>query len=115
MGLLVDVYRCSLGDCTANGISSTATALCLVNVDGPFDPSEKHPAALLVRGNGNGLLKIVPAMFSKNTMSWVRDGRWEIMGGNYASTSDSRFHRAVENIIQTPSYGAVPIHDRFEN
>jgi hypothetical protein len=39
---------------------------------------------------------------------------WCMMGGNYASTSDSRFHDAVCEITGGASYGAVPIHDRIE-
>ena len=115
MGLLVSVFRCSLGDCTANGISSKATDLCLVNVDGPSEPSITAPAAMLIRGNGAGLVKIVPAVLNHTTELWAPGTQWYMMGGNYASTSDSRLHRAVEKIIQSPSYGAVPIHDRVES
>jgi len=37
-----------------------------------------------------------------------------MFGGNYASTSDSRFGEAVEKIIGTRFYGAVAVHDRVE-
>lgn len=114
MGLLVSVYKNPLGDCTLNGISSKATDLCLVNVDGPFSPDDKHPAAMLIRGNGAGLVKIVPALLD-DKMRYSADPRWVMMGGNYAATSDSRFHRAVEKITGGASYGAVPIHDRIES
>lgn len=35
-------------------------------------------------------------------------------GGHYAGTSDGRFSAAVEKILGSRFYGAVPIHDRFE-
>ena len=68
---------------------------------------------MLVPGNGRGLVKIVPAVLDdKNRYS--PDPRWTMMGGNYAATSDSRFHEAVRRITGGGSYGAVPIHDRIE-
>ena len=116
MGLSVSVYKFPLGDCTLNGISSKAADLCLVNVEGPSKPSPEQPAAMLVRGNGRGLVKIVPAEYLEigEYVEMHPTKKWCMMGGNYASTSDSRFHRAVEAITGAPSYGAVPIHDRIE-
>jgi len=114
MGLNVSVYRFPLGDCTLDGISSKAKDLCLVNVDGPCSPDAASPAAMLVPGNGRGLVKIVPAILDdKNRYS--PDPRWVMMGGNFAHTSDGRFHEAVRRITNGGSYGAVPIHDRIES
>lgn len=113
MGLLVEVYRFPLGDCTNRGISSLAKSLCLVNVSGPGEPSVCHPAAMLVPGNIKGTVKIVPAEQDEQ-LEWVKEDGWWMMGGNYAATSDSRFHEAVRAIIGSESYGAVPIHDRSE-
>ena len=114
MGLLVEVFRASEHyDCTNKGISSRADRICLVNVEGPFTPNAQTPAAMLVKGNGPGVVKIVPAVRSE-IGEYNADPRWCMMGGNYGSTSDSRFHRAVEAITGHPSYGAVPIHDRIE-
>ncbi len=117
MGLYVSVFRPAEGyDCTLNGISSKSKGLCLVNVDGPFNPDMDHPAAMLVKGNMPGHVKIVPAMPDGNRVGhWVARREWCMMGGNYAATSDSRFHRAVEVITGHQSYGAVPIHDRIES
>lgn len=114
MGLLVSVFRSSLGDCTGNGISCNETDLLLINVEGPID--NDHPdykKALLVHGNCRGLVKIVPARRVPD--GWVKQEGWWMMGGNYASTSDGRFHDAVRKITGAESYGAVPIHDRFES
>lgn len=116
MGLIVDVFKCKdMPDCTNNGISNRFDRLCLVNVEGPFTPNAQTPAAMMVRGNGPGLVKIVPAIkLHPEDSEWMPDPRWCMMGGNYAATSDSRFHRAVEAITGGQSYGAVPIHDRIE-
>ena len=114
MGLNVSVYKFPLGDCTLDGISSKAKELCLVNVDGPCSPDRATPAAMLVPGNGRGLVKIVPAILD-DKKQYSPDPHWVMMGGNYASTSDGRFHRAVEKITGGASYGAVPIHDRIES
>lgn len=113
MGLVVSVYKNPLGDCTNGGISCQAKDLLLINVEGPTDnDSPAHTKALLVPGNGKGLVKIVPAR--RVPAGWVKDDGWYMMGGNYAATSDSRFHEAVRNITGGQSYGAVPIHDRKE-
>lgn len=101
MGLIVSVYRNTkiTQDCTNGGISSRFSALCLVNVSGPFEPSPNAPAALLLPNHGN-TARIVPARL----VDTLPDGRkvyapcegWFMMGGNYASTSDSRLGEAVE-------------------
>lgn len=105
MGLLVDVYRTKGRDCTNGGISSGFDTLCLVNVPGPFDPSDSAPAAMLVKGYAAGTVRVVPAD--------IGDCR-TTFGGNFAATSDSRFGEAVRNLIGGEFYGAVAIHDRFE-
>ena len=113
MGLVVSVYKNPLGDCTKGGISSLATDLLLINVPGPTD--NDHPGyqkALMIPGNGKGQVKIVPAR--RVPAGWVKLEGWCMMGGNYAATSDSRFHEAVSAITGSASYGAVPIHDRIE-
>ena len=106
MGLLVNVYKNGKYDCTNGGVSSRdIKGLCLTNVDGPFDPSDDCPAVKLVKGNLPGTVKIVPEEL---------EGKWTMMGGNYAATSDSRFSEACEKITGSRFYGAVPVHDRFE-
>ena len=37
-----------------------------------------------------------------------------MMGGNYGSTSDSRFKDKLEEMLGERFYGAVAIHDRVE-
>jgi len=105
MGMIVYVYRDTLGDCTLNGISSSHDRLCVVNVDGPFEPSDDCPAVVLKPGNiPKALPKLVPE---------EDEGHWVMMGGNYAGTSDSRFSRAVEAMCGVHA-SIVPIHDRIE-
>ena len=108
MGLILSVYtdKGSNRDCTCNGVTNRFDRLCVVNVDGPFEPSNDCPAVVLKRGalDGIAILRPVEAK-SRHTM----------FGGNYASTSDSRFSNAIEAITGQRFYGAVAVHDRIEN
>jgi hypothetical protein len=115
MGMIVNVYRTSTRDCTLNGISSQHDRLTLVNVEGPFEPDDDAPAAMLIHGNAPGCLRIVPAVQYEGRPNafYPRDGG-VMMGGNYAATSDSRFTEACERLLGYRFYGAVPIHDRIE-
>jgi len=115
MGMLVNVYKTSYGsgpfggfDCTNGGISSQSNTLCITNVDGPFNPSEKHPAAVLVMAEpigGSKILRIEPENAGK---------AWTMFGGNYAGSSDSRFGEKCRELLGSSWYGAVAIHDRIE-
>lgn len=117
MGMLLHVYRSDpLGpfgeaiDCTLGGVSSKARLLCAVNVEGPFNPSPDVPAVLLLKGTIPGALRIVPADEAGEPVKG-----WTMFGGNFASTSDSRFSEACARLSESPCYGAVPIHDRIES
>lgn len=119
MGMIVNVLKNALGDCTNGGISGSANYLCVVNVDGPFEPTEKYPAAILTTNQvGNPVIK--PAEYDKTTYAdgsaeinfSVKEG-WFMMGGNFAYTSDSRFGKALRK-MGANFYGAIPIHDRQE-
>jgi hypothetical protein len=108
MGLLVSVYRNAelTGDCTMNGVSKRYTSLCIINADGPFDPSDDAPAAKIVMNpGGTAVIKAVEDINSE---------KWTMFGGNFAYTSDSRFAEAVANIVGKRIYAAIPIHDRIE-
>lgn len=108
MGLIVGVFKNPLGDTTNGGISGRVEGLTIVNVAGPFEPSDKYPAAFLdTNGVGNPI--IVPEAATRGL------GVGPMMGGNYAASSDSRFRRAVEELNGGQFYGAVPIHDRRES
>lgn len=112
MGLIVNVYRDSLGDCTLNGVSSKAETLCVINVDGPFEPTPDTPAVKLVRkdfGFGSSI-RLVPVDANGDPLEGV------MLGGNHAGTSDSRFARALSALMGGDNFGlrAVPIFDRIE-
>lgn len=110
MGLLVDLYRDVDGvDCTNGGVSSrNIKGFCVTNIEGPFEPCSEYPSAKLIKNeytHGN-TATIVPEE--------VED-EWTMFGGNFASSCDSRFSRAVGEIFGTFSFhGAIPIHDRVE-
>jgi hypothetical protein len=117
MGLPVYVYRDSaLGDCTNGGVSSKFTRLVVMNVEGPFSPTDDTAPVLLERNAGNSV-RIVPAKLDA-AGDWVplkpENTAGPMMGGNYAATSDSRFGQAIRKILGHDFYGAVAIHDRFE-
>ena len=84
-----------------------------MNAKGPFDPCDDYPAAVIVKQKfGFGCsLKLVPESKIDNHMT--------MFGGNYASTSDSRFGEACreimgEDIGNVYGLGPVAIHDRVE-
>lgn len=102
MGLLVSIHR---GDYDSEmNVFYGKRQVTVVNVEGPFEPREDAPAAKLVKGYGNTVI-IVPADSDF-------DGA-QMFGGTFGATSDSRFQRAVEEIVGV-SHFAVSIHDRRE-
>ena len=103
MGLRLRVFRSSLRDCTNNGVSSKVNELTLIDADGPFEPTPDAPAVILFFRQGTVVIK--PA---------DTGGNCTMFGGNYASTSDSRFLEAVNAMLGHSFYGAVAIHDRVE-
>jgi hypothetical protein len=106
MGMIASVFRSEMIDCSNGGLSSRFEKVVVVNVEGPFEPSDKMPAVKLVRGNLPNTAKIVPVELEEGCV---------MFGGTYVATSDSRFGRAVEKVAGIPfSFGAVPFHDRVE-
>lgn len=116
MGIIVSVLRSftqdddwlEINDCTNGGLTNVETGvhkLTIINADGPFEPSETAPAAMIAL-TPFGNAKIVPAD--------CPNGTGVMFGGNYAATSDSRFGEAIQKLTGQDFYGAVPIHDRKE-
>ena len=108
MGLIVQVFRWSLSDCTNGGVSSKHNQLCLTNVEGPFEPTDDAPAAVLMQHPS--ILQhcyIVP-------QELIDSGKAFMAGGNFAHTSDSRFWMAINKMTGTRGSFAVSIHDRTE-
>ena len=108
MGLHVQIYRAAHGlDCTRDGVSSKVECLTLVNVPGPFEPTDSAPAAFLIIGNVPGSCKIL-----------IGDGSADfgqgMFGGNFAYSCDSRFSKAVQALTGSKVGYPVAIHDRYE-
>lgn len=99
MGLHVSIYRSDY-DCKLN-VFYGKKGVTITNVEGPFKPSDEYPAAIIKDGYTAGSKIIVP-------VDEVPDNVFQMMGGTYANSSDSRFSEA------TGTYNAIPIHDRRE-
>lgn len=117
MGLIASIFKANGSDCSAGGISSERNEVCVVNVSGPFEPSEKLLPVMLTNGFGAGTARIVPAqqVAPGGERDWEPLEGHAMFGGCYVGTSDSRFTEAVENIVGHSFYGAVPLHDRYES
>ena len=103
-GLLTFVLRTAGQDCTNRGLTSQKDQLLLVSEDntvtGPFEIKEDEDYLVLVKRviRDEEYLNAVPK-------SLLDSGRWTMFGGNFITTSDSRF----------PSKYPIPVHDRVEN
>ncbi len=113
MGLILSVYRpASFPNCTNGGLTGRVDNVTVVNVEGPFEPTDERPAVMLVDGPSAGGWNpiVVPAVLVGET--WIPERREGIIGpmagGNFAGTSDSRWNRRVQG------RGVVSVHDRFE-
>lgn len=98
MGLLVSIYRSDY-DSSAN-VFYGMEKICVVNIEGPFKPTDEMPAAVL---DTNSVGQKIIRPFGE-----VPSGYYQMAGGTFASSSDSRFSEAIG------LYGAIPIHDRRE-
>jgi hypothetical protein len=106
MGMFASVLRRPGSDCTNGGVSSKYDNVVVINVPGPFEPTDRCPAVRLDVHVGNVVVHpVVPDGVKKS---------WFMMGGNFLYSSDSRFAKTVEEMCGHPFYGAVPIHDRVE-
>ena len=76
MGILGNIYDWSLGNCSNDGISAKHTQVCVINVDGPFEPSQDAPAVRLIkRSTGNLVCEPVGL-----------EDRWTMFGGAFVYT-----------------------------
>lgn len=112
MGLHASIYKHPLyRRCANGGISERCDEVCVVNVEGPFEPDDRHPAVIL-DSHRKGIVRIVPAF--RRDGAWVAVEGWLMDGGAYVATSDSRFREAIERLTGSDFYGAVALHDRRE-
>lgn len=104
MGLRVSILRPSYGSSSAAPLCAGRDHLVITNIAGPFEPSEDAPAAMIVRGNIAGAVRVVPVD------DQGQPARHTAMGGNYC-VGDDRFDAAARKIANSPWVGAIPIHD----
>ena len=107
MGMRAYVHRSDY-DSNANRFHGLS-AIVVVNVDGPFEPTTVQEAALVVTGPGGNKI-VVPAVPLRDGWEVVRQTRdcvGPMMGGTFAAASDSRWVKACGR-------AALPIHDRYE-
>lgn len=97
----VEVYRCSLGDCTNGGITSVANTIGVICPEGYERSSTCKLPLFKVRELG-GVMNLVGCDWDGSDIPG-----WAMAGGNIGYTSDSRFR---EHISQYP----LQIHDRYE-
>jgi hypothetical protein len=99
--LPIYVYKNNLGDCTNNGISSKFETLLLIHEEGFIDVNEntENLVKVVTRNLFGGEYKHIEPFKKATKVGYM-------MGGNYASTSDSRFSK----ISKYP----LAIHDRQE-
>lgn len=123
MGLRADILKANGKSYSNGGISANHNEVTIVNIDGPFEPSDDAPAVMLVPGNLPGTVKLVPAHFVQGLVSsaWLPNkangGVGPMAGGCYVNSSDSRFGQAVRKMLPCePRHfdGAVSLHDRYE-
>ena len=114
MGILADIYRGDY-DCEVNACYGKER-VCIVNAEGPFKPNADTPPVLILAGHVPGAVRAAPAV--EENGEWYEakpDGyAGPMMGGTYIATSDSRFNDLIAQITGQRSYGAVPLHDRYE-
>jgi hypothetical protein len=104
MGILGHIYDSPLGNCSNGGVSAKHTQVCVINVDGPFEPTQDTPAVRLIK-RSTGNLVCVPVGL---------EDKWTMFGGAYVYTSDSRFTGAVERLSGYNHSFPVALHDRVE-
>src|SRR5215831_14146358 len=101
-GLLVYVYKNTLGDCTNNGISCQNDRLILVGqgVDCQvFNGDETNTVKIAFKHVGDK-----PYIYCAPITETPKNMIGPMFGGNFVYCSDSRF----------PSKQPIPIHDRYE-
>ena len=105
--LSVNVYKFPLGDCANGGVSGKFSTLLIPCDDGNETVDLDNPPENFCIVDkrilwGEKHYRIIPYALKQS-------GRWVMMGGNFAYTSDSRFEECTE------SWNPLPIHDRVED
>jgi len=131
-GLLLDVYRNSLGDCTLGGVSGSHDRLTLVGImrdnmevakplpagSRAFQERDNAPAVALrytgyFHGQSRTSVCLVPVQFDDRSGEYRAVESHVMAGGNYAG-GDSRFSGIVHEMLGHVHYGPIAVHDRIE-
>ncbi len=109
MGIIAEIYEGKYGRDKLSVLPEYVTEVCVVNAEGPFEPSELCPAVRIVPANGGpGACRAVP-------VEAADAGKWLMKGYSFIHSSDSRFSECAGKACGTGRfYGAVALHDRFE-
>lgn len=105
MGLRVSIIGSGTNH-SNGGVSSQASHLTILNIGGPFQPSDDAPAAE-IKTNVFGSAIVVPYHQPDGVVG-------PMAGGDYVVSSDSRWEEKLREMGQANSYVAIPLHDRFE-
>ena len=129
MKLTLSVYRTAdLGiDCSNGAPSATCDRIIVIGERDAYDPEDPsftswpdRPVYRLGRVEFCGQVSVHLRLVKEWENRFCRErfagerGCGPMCGGNYASTSDGRLARAVEEMTGNPFFGALPIHDRYE-
>ena len=113
MGIRASIYRNDFQP-TKSNVFGHVNDVTIVNAEGPFQPDEEAPAAIIIArgrmGSHDQTRYVAPAMLNDEG-EWVElvDNRCGGMaGGAFVATSDSRFRKAAG------LYGALALHDWYE-
>ncbi|MGP9587234.1 hypothetical protein ACT3TB_16415 [Micrococcaceae sp. AOP34-BR2-30] len=118
-------------DCTLGGVTSKRDRLTLIGyvvepVREIISLTEGAPATLnedtdpvvvsIRRGVLDGTLtaRLVPLVYDGEREAWSYQSG-HMAGGNYATTSDSRFTDLISDLLGGRFYGALAVHDRREH
>jgi len=104
MGMLLFVFRGANGDTTNNGVSNRFDQFVVTNLEGPFAESD-IAAGLSLEVDQRGNPRLIP--------NELAPCQWNMFGGNYAGTSDSRWGQELRKILGYDPR-VVPIFDRVE-
>lgn len=107
-GIPAYVYRSDY-DCTLNALNGrTRVIVTGPGIDEVFESEENEPVVILLEGafKGTVIAKVINHRKENNP---------SMFGGTYLGACDSRINRAIDAIAGHHCYGAIPIHDRYED
>lgn len=96
-GLMAEVFRWSLGDCTNDGVSKHFNSLVIADTAPVFEANALRPAVYLHEWKGELIAIPERIDIGRGLGGWM-------FGGNFLYSSDSRF----------PSKHPIKIYDRRE-